>query len=55
MSEQITEQKLKALLEISDKFNCTKLNVLIYMIFHCWLEISENVITILDDFQKHSG
>ena len=55
ISEQIVECRFGALLEISEKFS-SNLNVFCYMILKCWLHyILESFITILYDFDKHSG
>ena len=54
ISEQIAEYRFGAFLMISDKFS-TMLNVFSYMILPCWLHNLENFITILYDFEKHSG
>ena len=54
ISEQITMYRFEALLEISDKLSI-KLNVFSYMILQCWLNILKKFITILYDFEKHSG
>ena len=54
ISEQITMYRFEALSEISDKLSI-KLNVFSYMILQCCLNILEKFITILYDFEKHSG
>ena len=52
ISEKITEYRFEAMLEFSDKFS-TKLNVFSFL--QCWLNILENFLTILYDFEKQSG
>ena len=52
--EQISENKFRVLLEISDKFS-SKLNACSHIILQCWLSNLENFITILYDSQKPSG
>ena len=56
ISEQITEHKFGALLEISDKFN-PKSNVFSCMVLQCWHNILGGFITILYclTLKKYSG
>ena len=54
ISEQITEYMFGALTENNDKFS-SKLNIFRYLILQCWHKILENFITIMHDFEKHSG
>ena len=54
ISEQIEEYKFGELLEINDKFSI-KLNTFSYMTLHFRRNSLENFITILHDFEKHSG
>ena len=51
ISDQISEYKFGALLEISDDFS-TKLNSFIYMISGLRLKSLDNFVTILCGFEK---
>ena len=53
ISEQFTECRFGALLEISDKFS-SKLNIFSCMIWQCWFNL-ESFAAILYDFEKHRG
>ena len=54
ISEQIQEYKFGALVEISNKFSI-KLTDFSYMILRLRFDSLKNFITMLYEFQKHSG
>ena len=51
ISEQITECRFGALLEITDTFS-SKLNVFSYMVLQCWLNILRSFITMVYDIEN---